>query len=320
MVDFGAPFEFPVDAIGCVASRILSEPVDGEISALFERTFYLTAGGHTLCVGAQGMNLGPLNVVTTAPTRTNWPASGLRRHSKVMVSATKIRIGNRFVFPMTQSSIWSPAPLASTADPDCVRRGLKALRHFSMPCVPDDGLGRLLFRGHVPDLNDRVGLVAEPLIENARSWLSTAFADRDRRQLADTTWVERLAGLGPGLTPSGDDFLGGVIITLHALRETDIGQALWRPVHRQARAAGNAISLAHLTAAAEGVGADGIHNALSAVLRGHAGEVRAGIAAISRIGHTSGWDTMAGVVTTLESWQSAQEFTPALLSCRPPSD
>jgi hypothetical protein len=310
MVDFSAPFEFPVNVIGCVASRLLSEPADGEVSALFESTFYLTAGEHTLCVGSHDLNFGPLNVVTTAPSRMNWSASGIRRHARVKVTESEIRIGNRFVFPMTQSSVWSPVPLNSAADPECVRRGLDMLQHFSVPCVPNDGLGRFLFPGYVPRVNDRVGLVAEPLIEQARTWLTTAFANRDQQQLSDTTWVEKLAGLGPGLTPSGDDFLGGVLITLHTLGETDVGRPLWHPIHHQARTAGNAISLAHLAAAAEGVGADGIHNALSAVLRGHAGEIQAAIAAITEIGHTSGWDTMAGVVTTLESWQNYKLVRP----------
>jgi len=303
MVVINGLFEFPVDVIGCLASRLCSDPVDGEVIALFDSTFYLAAGEYTLCVGPKDMNLGPLNVVTTAPLGMNWPASGLRRYAKVVASATEIRIGDRFVFPVAQSSIWSPAPPSASNDPNCARLGLDALRRFWMQSVPSDGLGRFLASGFIPLSDDRICAAAQSSIKEARLWLSAAFANRDWQPLPDPTWAAKLMGLGPGLTPSGDDFIGGIMITLHALGETDMSHVLWRQVHDQARAAGNAISLAHMAAAAQGAGGEGIHIVLSAILRGDAEEIQASTVRIDKIGRTSGWDTMAGVVTTLECWQ-----------------
>ncbi len=58
-------------------------------------------------------------------------------------------------------------------------------------------------------------------------------------------------------------------------------------------------------AASEGLGSAGIHRALAAIMEGRPEAVGKALAGIDGIGHSSGWDAMAGIVTTFDAWLSA---------------
>ena len=61
------------------------------------------------------------------------------------------------------------------------------------------------------------------------------------------------------------------------------------------------LSVAHLSAAAAGRGSAALHAALNALVTGRADDLPAELERIEEIGHTSGWDALAGAVTALRS-------------------
>jgi hypothetical protein len=107
--------------------------------------------------------------------------------------------------------------------------------------------------------------------------------------------LKDLLGLGPGLTPSGDDALGGAVLALHATGRNMQAEDLAAFLVREAPGATSAISAAHLRAAAEGMGAARLHDAIADLLRGRVPEA----AHLDGIGHSSGWDAMAGIIAVL---------------------
>jgi hypothetical protein len=111
----------------------------------------------------------------------------------------------------------------------------------------------------------------------------------------------RLLGLGPGLTPSGDDFLGGLLIALRLLNRDDLAARLWAGLEAAAMRRSVELSVAHLGAAAAGRGGAALHAALNALVTGRADDLPAVLERIDAIGHTSGWDALAGAVTVLRS-------------------
>jgi hypothetical protein len=99
--------------------------------------------------------------------------------------------------------------------------------------------------------------------------------------------------LGPGLTPSGDDYLGGMLVALHALGREAQARGLWRWLQpRLSRT--SAISGAHLEAAAAGEAHEALHEVLS---RPSDATVRN----LKTLGHCSGWDALAGAVAVLRA-------------------
>jgi hypothetical protein len=119
-----------------------------------------------------------------------------------------------------------------------------------------------------------------------------------------------LIGLGPGLTPSGDDFLGGWLTTLRCTKgnggfssqELDEATAEIRSL---ARGKTPAISEALLNCALAGDSSEAIHTLLNQVLSQPfpaATETLAhSVREVTRHGHSSGWDALAGMIWGFQS-------------------
>jgi hypothetical protein len=173
---------------------------------------------------------------------------------------------------LSVQEIWTPPVLPPHARPD-----LRALREAARGRVPGEGLGCLVIDAH----NSLSGH-AQPALEALDRWLVGNALD---------TEAEALIGLGPGLTPSGDDYLGGVLLALHQLGPAAQARSLWRWLEPRL-APTSEISAAHLAAAATGEA----HESLHAVLAGDLA-----LEKLDAVGHTSGWDALAGIAAVLRS-------------------
>jgi hypothetical protein len=109
--------------------------------------------------------------------------------------------------------------------------------------------------------------------------------------------IRGLIGLGPGLTPSGDDFLSGALALLDALGMPQLHALLAQAVS-DAAALTSPLSACLLRAAADRHIGEYLHRAVASLITG---EVGAAIAAARRVGHSSGWDMLAGAATTLRT-------------------
>jgi len=102
-----------------------------------------------------------------------------------------------------------------------------------------------------------------------------------------------LIGLGPGLTPSGDDALGGAAISLRAFGQAMLADELGAFIRKHAPNRTSAISCAHLHAAADGEGSAAFHDALRDLV------TNGDFTSLARIGASSGWDAMDGAIAVL---------------------
>ncbi len=108
----------------------------------------------------------------------------------------------------------------------------------------------------------------------------------------------RLVGMGSGLTPAGDDLIGGALIALRAVGNQRVANRLAKWALRLARSRTNRISFAHLSCAASGQGHEALHHALNAILSGRR-HLRNELQALKRIGHSSGMDALRGALLAL---------------------
>ena len=107
---------------------------------------------------------------------------------------------------------------------------------------------------------------------------------------------------GPGLTPSGDDYLGGVLVALRWVGRGAQADSLWRWLEPRLAAGTSAISAAHLAAAAGGEAHEALHEVLRDLSAWEAPDLLPACAA-RRVGHTSGWDALAGIVAVARTSQ-----------------
>jgi hypothetical protein len=111
-----------------------------------------------------------------------------------------------------------------------------------------------------------------------------------------------LLGLGPGLTPSGDDFLVGLFAVLNLAKSPAHGlrrecDAILADAHERT----NAISIAALREAARGRVRDSIQTLLQELVAGQPSRLRHALARVLAIGATSGRDIVAGIACGLEA-------------------
>lgn len=149
--------------------------------------------------------------------------------------------------------------------------------------LPAEGLAPLVFAGRT---GDAVTRRAAPAVAALESWLREG-GDVPRE-------CAGLIGLGPGLTPSGDDVVGGLMVALRSLGRQDAADRLAAWVLPVARERTNVISDAHLAAAAGGEGSAALHGALAALAAGDGAALAKAVDALAAIGHVSGWDGLAG--------------------------
>ena len=105
-----------------------------------------------------------------------------------------------------------------------------------------------------------------------------------------------LIGLGPGLTPSGDDFLVGVFAALHVDGPGARFAPLCAEIVVEGAAATNAISLAALRHAAHGRVRESIRQLLWELTQGTPAQAAAALQPVLAIGSTSGTDIAAGIL------------------------
>jgi hypothetical protein len=126
------------------------------------------------------------------------------------------------------------------------------------------------------------------------SWRDHAQAQAFLRWIGgDGEPEDALVGMGPGLTPAGDDFVGGAMIALRAAGHPEMADRIAAWALPLAATRTSRISRAHLECAAAGEGHEALHLFLSSSSEEH-------LEQLARIGHTSGLDAAAGAVLSLE--------------------
>ena len=179
-------------------------------------------------------------------------------------------------------------------------RGLDALNAISRGRVPRQGLGVFLY-GHGCELSDtrETHVCALPVFELER-WLLNHLADKRCVEVVPES-AQQLIGLGPGLTPSGDDFLGGALIALSLVYRQDIAALLYADLCPRLLTRTGPISRTHLAAASAGQGLEALHLAINSVIEGNVEMIPNRLHHIDRIGSSSGWDALAGAHVVLRA-------------------
>jgi hypothetical protein len=279
-----------VSELGILAHEVLQRERRGRIIAVFDRSFYAVLDDFVICVGSREINSGPLHVLCE-----NYQRRGLRLGDRVTVIGTAIQVADKPFASFDAASVWAPEHTSKWTLSDLCT-GLSAVDQFWCGSLIEEGLAAAgcarfpvtrsrLFDAAAPGVAALAGIVERGLQGHCISGGGA---------------VEKLIGLGPGLTPSGDDLLAGALIALDSLGLLNIRNNLW-DVCRGQLARTNEISQAHLRAAALGHGAAALHTAIHTTMCARVDRVTQALSAVSAIGHTSGRDGFAGVLVVLRT-------------------
>lgn len=288
-----------IQRMGPGAALAMGPDTEARVAAVFDRSFYLALPGGWVCVGDPGLGDGPLNAVLASPMAKSWPELGVVAGRPVRLCSGRLHLHPGLALGFGQARAWTP-PASPAPEPARIHAGRRALaRALSFWDPPHEGLAaQVLAR---PAARGGLQCARAPL-RRLESWLAGCFEGHHHQEHPRD--MEALLGLGPGLTPSGDDLLGGALITLRAIDAQAAGRlaAALRP---QLAARTTPISAAHLEAAMVGWGCDRFHALLDKILAGDAAAVPACAQALARVGHCSGWDMLAGLDIVLRAYLAA---------------
>ena len=269
-------------------SDILTSTARGAVLALFERSAYLDLDGRIAALASAEFGRGPLMIALDRFDALRPLAVG----AAVSLHGGSLRVGLHDI-SLRDAVVWNPAlpPAggrhgADPAPPDLVIEELRRI-------APTESVAALL------DGPPGVAATADALLDPLRRGLEVIarfLSGRADAAQATRTVATQIAGRGPGLTPSGDDLLTGIMhaITIWPrIAATADGPDVRRLFADAARPKTTRISAAYLDAAARGQASEPWHALVRSLGQSHATARRAARRVLA-VGETSGADALTG--------------------------
>lgn len=266
-----------LDRIGWKAAAALAASGhEARVVATLSDSIYLAAGDELVWLGGAGATLHGRAMLLTMP--------GVAHVTPLPPSAETLE------FDVGLARPWEPLPAPPTSA-SLLATGARTLAEAISEIGEPQGFGALL----------TCGTLAFPLDRARDPALALARACTDGDPAAASAAVRDLIGLGPGLTPAGDDYVGGTFFARALLGD---GSPAWRQVAdtvvARARSHTHPVSAALLADLCAGAGWAPLHELAGALAGGASLSTTLEAARrLARIGHSSGWDILAGFLGAL---------------------
>ncbi len=264
----------PVATLGWLARDALVDTRGrARVVAALARSAYLQAGDALIWIGAPGSPLHGRAVLA---------------HSEVPTS-----LAGDVTLDITHAPVWSPDDGTTGVEPHAVAGAARSLLAQLHDVGTPEGFATLLTGQTVRFPFDGAAPAARAL----------ALASHDDDADAATRAAVKLIGLGPGLTPAGDDYIGGIFFARAMLDRAD-SRERWRAagdtICARARQATHPISAVLLADLVAGRGHAPLHELARGLAIGAPPPTLVDAARrLTRIGHSSGWDMLAGLLAAL---------------------
>jgi hypothetical protein len=253
---------------------LAARPFEGHVHTVFDRSCNLINDQQDIItVALPEIGNGPFSILVEAPAHL---FSRFLSGQPVRSNQHHLWIGP-WEIDLAASKVWDPQLPLGSGPPEInptLAGIIASYRHWSATAHDRSLAGRVVIS----------------LKQAARKLTEAIQAGTDVAEAA-----KRLAGLGAGLTPSGDDYLVGVMAALELARKAELSQTIASAAIPRT----TLLSGAFLKAAAEGYFSERWHDLASALLQGDRAGVIKGCKEISSWGATSGRDALAGFTTTL---------------------
>lgn len=295
----------PATLIGASArTMMMTGWAGGQVEAVFSQAAYILGiHGEVVWLSLPGNQPHWRSVIVP------FEAKAVHKGAEVALVAGHLRIGEDLAIQIAEVPVWEPPTLTpeEAAPPTAIYEAALRMTKIAAAAAPSEGLGQMIAvlaansgKGGRPPLESRTSLA----LASGSVLTATGYLWNTDRAFNDTLYAARsLIGLGPGLTPSGDDFVGGLLFAARSMESVFPGLSLLRQADviallALAREQTNGISYALLTDYAQGRGPEALHDlARLLITEQDESSTMAAMKDLVRIGHTSGWDILAGFCT-----------------------
>lgn len=301
-----APFIWQAEWIGVRAKSLVNAPgFLGQVIAVLSDIAYLSGGDdEILWLVREGAPRHRRGIPASFPPHSLLAGQGFLQADNCLIIEGGLTINLNWAVEWKPKAL-EPAEIAPLAQvTDFIRQFIATI----CPALCDEGPSRII-----------LGLFSLSKGEEIRPFLPWSWQYRMlapvmdlmkhclQEGLADIgTRGRDVIGVGPGLTPWGDDFLGGLLFAAWGLQAAYPGEfpgetPATSDLSHWARHRTHPVSQAIMGDLAYGHGPEPLHDLLRLLLKG-AGpkeEIGATLYRMLKIGHTTGWFILAGLLTGL---------------------
>lgn len=268
------------------ALHVLKNKRNGEIHSVYRKTINIRMDGVLLALQACQSPVSPISLITEL-TEDSMKGLNLQEGVTVTIADSSVILGSH-VFSFHTSEIIQ-TELKETLSLSCIQ----LLKEHLKAVILSSHTGGFDTIFHASQEKDSP--LPSLILEGSRNYLSQAYCSiLDKDYTSSSNSLCRLIGLGTGLTPSGDDFLCGLLAGLILTgKETSSFALLLKEEIRTHLSNTNDISQAFLRCALDG------RFSLPVLRLANIPNVASIHSSFQQIGHSSGIDTLCGILFAL---------------------
>jgi len=303
-----SPVSLPaLGLVGQVVRSLCHAGASGTVIMRFERCAYLQFNKQLVCIGLH--ELGASTISANFDHTVREIPQSLTIGASVQLSTEHLMVDERYFF-----DLFGAAQYVSGMQGDVL--------HFRMPVtqygllkklsIPSSGLAPLLryftsplaVAGSVNTI-ESTNFESElldftlPAIVQLANQIGINCASKDagnKRSMFDPGVFKKLLGAGPGLTPSGDDFLCGVFVALRLFNCTEVAESLWASIQSDVMQSTTPVSAVMLEQSVLGESGERLEAVVEAYYDYPQTCANDFQKLVDLVGETSGWDWLTGFV------------------------
>jgi uncharacterized protein DUF2877 len=226
---------------------------------------------------------GPFNLVIEGDVLFS---TDLKAESPISIRADQLQLED-LTINTTNAEIWPPRPDWE-------------MLHARRNNIPDELISLAPTTYESPALAPQALLVQVPGISGVCNSLFSAIANADIP--VSLAASRKLAGLGNGLTPAGDDFIMGAVLAAWIIHPPDAASALAKEITDTAVLLTTSLSAAWLRSAGKGEAGILWHDFFEKLMGADAAQIQTSANKILAVGESSGADALAGFIGTVLCW------------------
>ncbi len=293
-------------AIGAMIPELLSQDSRWQIIKTYQNcSYWRDIDNQLICVGNERIGRGPFTITCSAvppfSSEQSPPAEMLFARNRIFDHRGRVCLN------LDGAPLWQAGFATSAPDSAALADDLALLRVAARRSAPAESLGALIptlchFSGQQPVATTPVASLVHRLVLDTIEQLRQVATTHPESALPTTIAIslQRLIGLGYGLTPSGDDFCAGYLLGLAKMQQNGTALSLAGLLHDAAQRRTTAVSLAFFRALARGLVTQTHHQLLDCLGNQHCSQRHRILRDTADHGGTSGWDTLAGLVFGIE--------------------
>lgn len=305
------PLYLEATSVGSTAARSLNQDRIGQVHSVFTRVVnVLTSGNRLISVVGADVGNGPINIVTNLPQSMSMTSIGIRKNHEVLnVDGLMVLGKNILIISTKNAKEWKPQRIfrgGSLLAVKKIRDNLMTMKEVTCAYGRIGGLAQLIECVEEGRLDKFASRELNPFAWRALPHLSMLMKTIRTGDYQDIKRsAQELVGLGPGLTPSADDVLSGLMASLTLISENlnifgDLVSEVNKSIISCIQGKTTLISQEFLMHAAVGEANEPILALIEKIVTARPNEVEEATKHVLAIGEASGTDVVLGIF--LGSW------------------